>query len=86
MVHNHPSGDPDPTKTDMVLTSKIMDAANTNGLYFEDHVIITPSGGYTSMVDRGLLVPEPGLQVKAKEGAIKARIPRRTQYLMACHG
>lgn len=85
-VHNHPSGNSRPTEMDMVLTGKIMDAANTNGLYFEDHVIVTPSNGYTSLVEEGLLVPSPGLAMKVSEGAVKARRPRQTQYVIACHG
>lgn len=83
VVHNHPSGDRYPSKTDELLTRKIMNAANTNGLYFEDHIIVTPQGQHTSMVEEGMLIPAPGLDIKAKEGAIRAT-SRRAQYLMVC--
>lgn len=84
VVHNHPSGSPSPTEMDMVLTSKIMDAANINGLYFEDHVIVTPAGGYTSLVEEGMLVPAPGLAVKAREGAVKAKRHRNLHLMVSC--
>jgi DNA repair protein RadC len=85
VVHNHPSGDKEATEMDMVLTGKIMDAANVSGLYFEDHVIVTPSGGHTSLVEAGLLVPAPGLSIKAREGAIKAKRMRYLTMVVACH-
>ena len=86
VVHNHPGGNPEPTEMDVLLTRKIMDAANVNGLYFEDHIIVTPTGRHESMVDAGYLVPAPGLTIAAKEGAVKARRPRRSEYLVVCHG
>lgn len=83
-VHNHPSGNTSPTELDMTLTTKIMNAANTNGLYFEDHIILAPDGTYTSLVEEGRLIPAPGLAVKANEGAVKASRSRVTQYLLSC--
>lgn len=40
LVHNHPSGDPTPSKEDIVLTSKINEASMLLGISFLDHVII----------------------------------------------
>ena len=40
LVHNHPSGDPSPSKQDGVLTRKISEASAVMGLRFVDHVII----------------------------------------------
>ncbi len=40
LVHNHPSGDPTPSKEDIILTNRVKDAANLLGISFLDHVII----------------------------------------------
>ncbi|MDD3680175.1 hypothetical protein Y697_03675 [Mesotoga sp. BH458_6_3_2_1] len=47
LVHNHPSGDPSPSKEDEGITSKIRDAGETLGIRMLDHVIIG-SGKYYS--------------------------------------
>ncbi|MGC9321145.1 MAG: RadC family protein, partial [Kosmotogaceae bacterium] len=47
LVHNHPSGDPSPSKEDEGITSKIRDAGETLGIKMLDHVIIG-SGKYYS--------------------------------------
>jgi DNA repair protein RadC len=57
IAHNHPSNDPEPSKTDISLTREVMKAANDCGLYFEDHFILTPSGKYISLKSEGILVP-----------------------------
>ncbi|MFC9892277.1 RadC family protein [Nocardia sp. NPDC127579] len=40
MVHNHPSGDPSPSLDDRRATALLIDAANTVGLRFLDHVVL----------------------------------------------
>jgi len=40
LVHNHPSGDPSPSKADRDLTRRLRDAAATMQVRFVDHVII----------------------------------------------
>lgn len=40
LVHNHPSGDPTPSKMDYVATDKIYEAAEVMGIELLDHVII----------------------------------------------
>ena len=57
IAHNHPSGDVAPTVLDVDLTRKVMNAANTCGLYFEDHIILSPNGDYYSFFEAGLLGP-----------------------------
>jgi len=44
--HNHPSGDPTPSKEDRELTSYIDKAAMYTGLELVDHVIVAPGGGW----------------------------------------
>lgn len=46
LIHNHPSGDPSPSRADHAITSRIADVANTMQVRFVDHVIIgKPSSG-----------------------------------------
>ena len=54
MVHNHPSGDPTPSRADIDMTRKVKDAAHAVGLTLHDHLIIS-RGGHTSFKSQGLL-------------------------------
>jgi len=40
LVHNHPSGSPDPSDDDIVMTNRIVEAASALGLSVHDHIII----------------------------------------------
>lgn len=44
MVHNHPSGDPEPSTDDVKMTKEVMEAAKKLGIVLHDHVIVTKSG------------------------------------------
>lgn len=66
IAHNHSTGDVTPTTVDVNLTRKVMAAANACGLYFEDHLILGPSGEQFSMAEAGILVPAKDLSVLAK--------------------
>jgi DNA repair protein RadC len=44
LVHNHPSGDPTPSRADIEMTKAIVDAAKPLGVAVHDHVIIGKSG------------------------------------------
>jgi DNA repair protein RadC len=54
VVHNHPSGDPTPSKADIAVTRDIVKAAAPLGVTVHDHVIIG-RGRHTSLRDMGLL-------------------------------
>lgn len=54
LVHNHPSGDPTPSKADVQMTRDVVEAGQRLGIQVHDHVIITRSG-HTSFKSRGLL-------------------------------
>lgn len=43
LVHNHPSGDPTPSDSDVAMTYKIRDAAEALGLVLHDHLIVGKS-------------------------------------------
>ena len=44
IVHNHPSGDPEPSKADIELTKRLINSANLLGISILDHVIIAENG------------------------------------------
>ncbi|AGT10074.1 RadC family protein [Paracoccus aminophilus] len=43
LVHNHPSGDPTPSEADIVMTARIVRAAEVMGITVHDHLIIGKS-------------------------------------------
>jgi len=57
VAHNHPTGETKPTQKDIDLTVAIMRGANSVGLYFEDHIIVTSKRGFFSFQQAGLLFP-----------------------------
>lgn len=54
LVHNHPSGDPTPSESDIEMTQLIKHAANSLSITLHDHLIIGASGE-TSFVSKGLI-------------------------------
>lgn len=54
VVHNHPSGDPEPSENDILLTRRIGESGNLIGIRLLDHVIIGDAS-YVSFKERGLL-------------------------------
>jgi DNA repair protein RadC len=46
LIHNHPSGDPSPSRADEMVTRRLVEAAELMQVKFLDHVIIgRPSPG-----------------------------------------
>lgn len=54
LMHNHPSGDPKPSEADILMTEKIILAAEPFSITIHDHIIISRNG-YTSMRNEGLI-------------------------------
>ena len=54
LVHNHPSGDPTPSSSDVEMTKQIIDAARTLDITVHDHLIIG-RGRHTSLRQLGLM-------------------------------
>lgn len=55
LVHNHPSGDPTPSRADIDMTKQIVTAATALGVVIHDHVIIGKGGKYVSFKSAGLM-------------------------------
>ncbi|MBJ3775531.1 DNA repair protein RadC [Acuticoccus sp. 2012] len=54
LVHNHPSGDPTPSRADVAMTARIIDAGTPLGVTVHDHLIIG-GDGYVSLRGEGLI-------------------------------
>ena len=54
LVHNHPSGDPTPSREDIEMTKKIVEAGKQLGVMLHDHLIIS-KGGHSSFKTMDLI-------------------------------
>lgn len=53
--HNHPSGNVNPSKTDELITKKIVEAGKLLDINVLDHIIVNPDFEYFSFADEGYL-------------------------------
>ena len=44
LLHNHPSGDPSPSRADIQMTQAIVDVARPLGIAVHDHIIVGKNG------------------------------------------
>lgn len=54
LVHNHPSGDPEPSVEDLETTSRLVNAGSILGIRILDHIIIG-DGKYVSLKEKGAI-------------------------------
>ncbi|MBL7230772.1 MAG: DNA repair protein RadC [Pseudomonas sp.] len=54
LIHNHPSGDPEPSQADRTLTHKLQDALSLIDIRTLDHIVVG-SEGCVSMAEHGYL-------------------------------
>ncbi len=54
LVHNHPSGDPEPSEDDLLITKRIVEAGKIMGIDVLDHVIIAKTHIF-SFKEKGIL-------------------------------
>ncbi len=59
LVHNHPSGDADPSPDDLHLTAEAVAAGRLLDIPVLDHIVIAGSS-YLSLRERGLAFDDPG--------------------------
>ena len=53
-LHNHPSGNPEPSSEDIAVTRQLADAGRVLGIPLRDHIIIAGEA-YTSLAERGYI-------------------------------
>lgn len=54
LLHNHPSGDPTPSKEDVLMTKRVKDAGDLIGIELLDHIIIG-NNCYVSFAERQMI-------------------------------
>ena len=55
VAHQHPSGDPTPSKEDLEVTKRLAEAGKIIGIDVLDHVIVTYTGKNVSLKEKGYL-------------------------------
>ncbi len=53
-AHNHPSGDPEPSKEDVSITKRLIQACNVMGIVVHEHLVIGDNA-YFSFADHGYI-------------------------------
>ena len=61
LVHNHPSGDSEPSQLDISLTHQLYTAGMYLTIRVLDHIVIGRGGSFTSMLRRGLMPRDGGV-------------------------
>ena len=54
LAHNHPSGDPEPSREDIEVTHRLVNAGNILGINVLAHIIIG-DGRYISLKEQGMM-------------------------------
>ncbi len=49
LLHNHPSGNPNPSEEDYEITRRVENACKLIGLKLYDHIVVGEDGGYVSI-------------------------------------
>lgn len=52
LVHNHPSGDPEPSEEDLAITRRLVQVGELHGIPVLDHVVVAKAG-FVSLRARG---------------------------------
>ena len=55
LAHNHPSGDPAPSRDDIDLTHRLREAGNIVGVEIIDHIIVAPPDEAVSLKETGIV-------------------------------
>jgi len=79
VAHNHPSGDPEPSREDIELTRRLVSAGEILGIDVLDHIVIGDRE-HVSFADRGMISPKrtgpyPGSSKSRSLGAEEIRMP-----------
>ena len=54
MIHNHPSGDPTPSRQDIITTKRMQEVGNFLGIPLSDHIVIG-DGSYVSFREEQMM-------------------------------
>ena len=65
-LHNHPSGDPTPSREDRLLTARLVSAGEVLGIRVLDHLVVG-DGRYVSFADQGWLTEGQPVELHREE-------------------
>lgn len=71
IAHNHPSGDPTPSSSDMKLTRTMHQAADTMGIRLVDHIVVGKGGQTYSFQHEGLVETHLSLSKASEKSGAK---------------
>ena len=58
LVHNHPSGNPEPSQADLEVTRQLSIGARALSIRLLDHLVVARGGAFTSFTVRGIMPKE----------------------------
>ncbi len=62
VAHNHPSGEPRPSKQDIAMTQQLVAAGQILGVTLYDHIIVAKEGHFSFRAEGMLMVNEYGIR------------------------
>ena len=54
LVHNHPSGNPEPSREDILITKKLVESGKVFDIPVFDHILIA-GNNYTSFIEKRII-------------------------------
>jgi DNA repair protein RadC len=54
LLHNHPSGNAEPSSEDIAITKQLVEVSKVMGIPIHDHIIVA-GNRFTSFAERGLM-------------------------------
>ncbi len=75
LVHNHPSGDPTPSREDREVTERLVQVGEILGVPVLDHVIVAERGYVSLRQDGGLRESRPAGPDATQRGSLRANAP-----------
>ena len=62
LVHNHPSGDPKPSRQDIEVTNRVQQAGRVLGIPLADHIVWVSTDCWVSLAQQGHVTPQPKMR------------------------
>jgi DNA repair protein RadC len=78
LVHNHPSGDPTPSREDREVTERLVQVGEILGVPVLDHVIVAERGYVSLRQDGGLRENRPPAPNATQTGSLRANVSPRS--------
>ena len=81
LLHNHPSGDPTPSKEDILLTRKVRDAGNLIGIDLLDHIIL----GDNTYIENCIVESRDTIRANTRhigENGVKVVVEKNERYAL----